>query len=171
MNKTIVLGVGNILYTDEGIGVFASEYLRANYTFEPEIDIADGATLGFKLMPYFQDYEHVIILDTISIEDKVGSLYRLPAQELLGLGMYRKTAHEVEIVEMLEICSLLEKMAEVTVWGIIPEDIETVNIGLTAPLREAFEGYITHILKELENLKIKPTKINTISLDEIISRY
>lgn len=172
MNKTILLGVGNILYKDEGVGVYAALFIEKNYTFYPPIDIADGATLGFQLMTYFQDYENVIILDTVSIEDTPGSLYRLPAQELLGLGMYRKTAHEVEIVEMLEICSLLEKMAEVTIVGIVPQDIESVAIGLTSAVETPFNAFIELILAEIKKLGITVTPQESFtSLENIILSF
>ena len=124
MKKNIIVGVGNMLFKDEGIGIYASEYIRQNYEFDDKnLEIIDGGTLGFKLMAYFQEYDNVIILDTVSIEDTAGSIYRLPSEVLLGLGNYRKTAHEVEIVEMLEIVSVLDSHANVTIMGIIPEDI------------------------------------------------
>ena len=67
-----------MLFKDEGIGIYASEYIRQNYEFDDEtLEIIDGGTLGFKLMTYFQEYDNVIILDTVSIEDEVG-IYRLP---------------------------------------------------------------------------------------------
>ena len=130
--RNIVIGVGNMLFKDEGIGIYAAEYIKQNYKFDDEeLEIIDGGTLGFKLMTYFQEYDNVIILDTVSIEDKAGEIYRLPSDVLLGLGNYRKTAHEVEIVEMLEIVSVLDSHANVTIIGIIPEDIISVEIGLT----------------------------------------
>ena len=118
-------------------------------------------------MSYFQEYDNVIILDTVSIEDKAGEIFRLPSDVLLGLGNYRKTAHEVEIIEMFEICSVLDKHAQVTILGIIPEDIEKVEIGLTKTIEERFEEYILHILKEIESLNITAKKVNNKSVKEI----
>ena len=137
--RNIVIGVGNMLFKDEGIGIYAAEYIKQNYKFDDEeLEIIDGGTLGFKLMTYFQEYDNVIILDTVSIEDKAGEIYRLPSDVLLGLGNYRKTAHEVEIVEMLEIVSVLDSHANVTIIGIIPEDIISVEIGLTQSMENRF---------------------------------
>ncbi len=99
-----------------------------------------------------------INVGTVSIEDKVGDIYRLPSDVLLGLGQYRKTAHEVEIVEMLEICSVLEKHAEVTIIGIIPEDIVSVQIGLTKTIENKFMGLINQALEDIEKLDVKVTK-------------
>ncbi|MFP4332118.1 MAG: HyaD/HybD family hydrogenase maturation endopeptidase [Campylobacterales bacterium] len=169
MKDTILIGVGNILFKDEGIGVFAAKYLEYNYDFAEGLDIIDGATLGFRLMSYFQEYKRVYIIDTISIEDTPGSIYKVPAEELMGLGTYRQTAHEVEIVEMLEICSLLESIAEVTIFGIIPKDIESVEMGLTKELEESFDKLIAEVVKEMENIGFQPSKKDGLSLEEIVT--
>ena len=167
--RNIVIGVGNMLFKDEGIGIYAAEYIKQNYKFDDEeLEIIDGGTLGFKLMTYFQEYDNVIILDTVSIEDKAGEIYRLPSDVLLGLGNYRKTAHEVEIVEMLEIVSVLDSHANVTIIGIIPEDIISVEIGLTQSMENRFEEFILNGLKEIESLGIKATKINNILIPDIV---
>ena len=166
--KNIVIGVGNLLFKDEGVGILASKYLEENYDFEGDIEIIDGGTLGFKLMTYFQEYENVIILDTVSIEDKPGEIYRLPSEVLLGLGSYRKTAHEVEIVEMLEIVSALNSHANVTILGIVPEDIMSVGIGLTKIMEDRFEEFIAHAVKEIESLDIKAKKIDNILIPDIV---
>jgi hydrogenase maturation protease len=168
-NRNIVIGVGNMLFKDEGIGIYAAEYIKQNYKFDDEsLEIIDGGTLGFKLMTYFQEYDNVIILDTVSIEDKAGEIYRLPSDVLLGLGNYRKTAHEVEIVEMLEIVSVLDSHANVTIIGIIPEDIISVEIGLTQSMENRFEEFILNSIKEIESLGIKATKIKNILIPDIV---
>ena len=167
--RNILIGVGNMLFKDEGIGIYAAEYIKQNYKFDDEeLEIIDGGTLGFKLMTYFQEYDNVIILDTVSIEDKAGEIYRLPSDVLLGLGNYRKTAHEVEIVEMLEIVSVLDSHANVTIIGIIPEDIISVEIGLTQSMENRFEEFILNSIKEIESLGIKATKINNILIPDIV---
>ena len=173
--KNVVIGVGNLLFKDEGVGLYAAKYLEENYEFDGDIEIIEGGTLGFKLMTFFQEYDNVIILDTVSIEDEVGEIFRLPSDVLLGLGNYRKTAHEVEIVEMLEICSVLDSHAEVTILGIIPEDIVTVEIGLTNKIEERFEEFILQTIKEIESIGIKAIRkknksIKTIA-HELIGSY
>ncbi|AXH12729.1 HyaD/HybD family hydrogenase maturation endopeptidase [Halarcobacter bivalviorum] len=165
--KNIVVGVGNVLFKDEGVGIYASKFLQENYEFDDSLEIIDGGTLGFKLMTYFQEYDNVIILDTVSVEDEAGSIYRLPSEVLLGMGQYRKTAHEVEIVEMLEICSVLDKHATVTILGIIPEDIESVEIGLTPKLEEKFEAFISQALQEIENIGVTIKKVDNKDLKTV----
>ncbi len=171
MKKIAVIGIGNILFKDEGVGVYAAKYLEKNFSFSPSIDIVDGGTLGFKLMGYYQTYDKVVIIDTVSIEDEPGSVYNLPSDVLMGLGSYRKTAHEVEVLEMLEICSMLEKMAEVNVIGIVPKDIESVEINLTSKIKDSFLPLINEVIKEIkkENIEVKPIK--GYSLEDIIKDY
>ncbi|WP_200763055.1 HyaD/HybD family hydrogenase maturation endopeptidase [Nitrosophilus alvini] len=172
MKNIVVVGVGNILFMDEGVGVYAAKYLRENFSFSPDIEIIDGGTLGFKLMTYYQTYDKVIILDTVSVKDEPGSVYNMPSDVLMGLGSYRQTAHEVEVVEMLEICSMLDKMAEVNIIGIIPEDIESVKIDLTEKLKKSFKPFINEVIKELEKSGVVTTKHEKETvLEEIIADY
>ncbi|QKF73337.1 [Ni-Fe] hydrogenase maturation protease [Aliarcobacter faecis] len=168
MKDTIIIGVGNMLFKDEGIGIYASEYIKQNYEFSDNLEIIDGGTLGFKLMAYFQEYKNVIILDTVSINDEAGSIFRLPSDVLLGLGKYRKTAHEVEIVEMLEIVSVLDSHANVTIIGIVPQDIQSVEIGLTKQMEEKFPLFINTALKEIEDLGFNLTKKDDLNVENIV---
>ena len=171
--RTAIVGAGTVIYQDEGVGVYAAKYIEENYTFEnDDVTMVDGGVLGFQLMVYYQEYDKVIILDTITMDDEVGSIYNLPSEELLGLGSYKQTAHEVEIIEMLEICSLLETMAEVNIVGIVPEDIETVVVGLTQKMRDNFFHLVDAGLKELDKAGIKYKKNESeVSLDSIIDSY
>lgn len=169
---TAIVGAGSIIFQDEGIGVYAQKYLSENYDFSDDVTIVDGGVLGFLLMTYYQDYDKVLILDTLTMDDEAGSIYNLPGDELLGLGSYKQTAHEVEITEMLEICSLLEKMADVNIIGIIPHDILSVNIGLSDELKLKFDDFIAVALKELDKAGVKYIKNkNEVSLETIIQSY
>lgn len=172
MQKIVILGIGNILFKDEGVGIYASKYLEENFTFSPNVEVIDGGTLGFKLMAYYQEYDKVIILDTVSIHDTPGSVYTLPADVLMGLGSYRQTAHEVEVVEMLEICSMLDKMAEVSVIGMVPKDIESVEIDLSNEVKAHFQTLIQEVIKELGKTEaaVSP-KSEAVSLVSIIDHY
>jgi len=173
LEKIAVVGAGNVLFYDEGVGIFAQRFLEENYEFSGDVTIVDGGVLGFKLMTYYQDFERVIILDTITMQgEEAGTIYSIPAEKLLGLGSYKQNAHEVEIVEMLEICSLLENMADVKIVGIVPEDIIEVKTDLTPRLKANFSNFVDTAIKELENLGITCTKKqDQKTLEEIIELY
>jgi len=170
--KIAIVGAGTIIFQDEGVGVYAQKYIDKNYEFEDDVTLVDGGVLGFQLMTYYQDYDKVLILDTITMEDEIGSIYNLPANEMLGLGSYKQTAHEVEIVEMLEICSMLEKMADVNIIGIIPQDIISVNIGLSDKMKERFSQFVDAAMAELEKAGVKyKIKDEEFPLEDIILSY
>jgi len=172
VKSIVIVGIGNILFQDEGIGCYAGRYLEENYDFSQPVEIIDGGTLGFKLMTYYQSHDRVIIIDTVSIDDVPGSVHNLPADALMALGAQRQTAHEVEVVEMLEICSLLDRMAEVSVVGMVPEDIVSVNIGVTQTVKRAFPSLIAEMINELRAAGVGVTpKAEQMSLDAIIDAY
>ncbi|NOQ29586.1 MAG: hydrogenase maturation protease [Helicobacteraceae bacterium] len=168
MSKNIIIGIGNILFCDDGIGVFAAHYLEKNYSFEPAIDILDGGTIGIGLMRYFEEYDSVLLLDTISLASDVGSIYTLPSSELLDLPNYKNTAHEVEVVDMLQSSILLDKCAEVSVYGVVPSDIVTMQIGLSSKLEQYFELYIATIIDYIKKLNIEVRKTGNYSLQQVI---
>jgi len=170
MKKIAVIGVGNLLFCDDGIGIIAAEYLRQNFSFEPEVKIVDGGTLGFGLYGYFAEYDNVLILDTLSMDDEAGAIYKIPSKELLRLGGYKKTAHEVEVVQMLEICELHETKAEVTLIGIVAKDVSSTKIGLSEVVQSRFEFLIQTVVKELKNLGIEAVKKETLDFDAIVNK-
>jgi hydrogenase maturation protease len=173
LDKIAVVGAGNVLFYDEGVGIFAQRFLEENYNFSNNVTIVDGGVLGFQLMTYYQDYDKVLILDTITMHnEEPGTIYSIPAQELLGLGSYKQNAHEVEIVEMLEICSLLDKMADVKIIGIVPKDIIEVKTDLTPRLKANFDNFIDTAINELKNMGVEVSKKDkTKTLEEIIELY
>lgn len=171
MAKNIIIGVGNLLFKDDGVGIFAVSYLKKNFSFKPELELLDGGTLGFGLMDYFVDYDNVIVIDTISVDDEAGSLYQLPSDELLGGRPYKNTAHEVEVVQMLQSCELYDKKADVVIFGVVPKDIKSVGIGLSDELSDKFDILIEAIIKKIQELGIKVTKKASVGLEEIIKEF
>lgn len=170
--KTIALiGVGNILFKDDGFGVYAAKYLETNYCFNPPIDIIDGGTLGINLVQYFLSYERVILLDTLSMDDAPGTIYNLPSDVLIGLGNTRKTVHEVEVTQMLELGEMSGQMGKVSIVGIIPEDIISIEIGLSRCVQEALLPFVKAVLVDLQQYGVQvsaqetPRKIEMIIED------
>lgn len=171
--KVALIGSGNAFFKDEGIGLYAAKYLKENFTFEPPLDIVDGGTLGFRLMPLLQEYEHVLIANTSSHDDKeTGSVEVLSGEELIAAQGVKKTANEVEITEMLQICSMAPYCAQTTIVSIVPEDILSVNVDLTPTLRTHWHSYIDIILKELQKCGIRTVpNASVMPLDEILEQF
>ena len=174
MNKKIaIIGSGNSFFKDEGIGLYAVKYLKENYVFTPEIEFVDGGTLGFLLMPLLQEFDEVIIVNTASEDGlKIGNISVKNCEEFLDGTLIKKTANEVEIAEMLQICSMAEHMANTTLISITPEDIISVEVGLSEVLKSVWSEYITTILDVLKEREIEVSKSkNSLSLEEILYTF
>jgi len=172
MKNLAILGVGNILEKDDGIAIYATKYLEQNYHFEPSIDIVNGGVEGINLLNMFMEYPHILILDAIEIDDKPGSIYHIPSQELTGYGLNSGGAHEIGVLQCFDILELMGKeIPKSSVLGIIPKEID-VHIGLSSTMQEIFDTYISNVLKILKDLDIKIEKNNSIvSLQEIIEEF
>ena len=174
MNKKVALiGSGNVFFKDEGIGLYGAKYLKENYDFSSSIDIVDGGTLGFKLMPLLQEYDEVIIINTESDETKeVGQISIKTTDEFLDGALIKKTANEVEIAEMLQICSMTENMAQTTVISIVPEDIIAVEVSIIDTLMKIWPIYIDTVIEKLKSLGITAIKKEKyLSLQQILDIF
>ena len=67
-----VLGLGNILLTDEGVGVHAVNAIKKKYAFSPEIEIIDGGVMGLDLLPIFQTQDKILIIDAVDFKKAPG---------------------------------------------------------------------------------------------------
>ncbi len=173
MKKCAIVGIGNIMFCDDGLGVYAAEFIRRNFIIPPKFDIFDGGTLGFGMMTLFQEYETIVILSTTS-EGESGDLFHFSKEELLAQGTVRQSANEVEVAQMLEICSILEddEMAQIEIVAMHPGDIVPVETSLTPIVKEAFPLMIEKTLEvlRLHQIDLRPRKTH-ISLDAIIEDY
>jgi len=171
--KIALIGSGNAFFKDEGIGLYAAKYLKENYIFTPYIEIVDGGTLGFKLMPLLLDFDEVIIINTASDDTKeAGEITIKSGDEFLEGDKIKKTANEVEIAEMLQICSMSGDVAQTTIISIVPQDIISVDVSLTPTIREYWQEYIDRLLDQISSLGVKiRSKESYIDLDEILDIF
>lgn len=170
--STVVLGVGNVLEEDDGIGIYACAYLNANYTFTPDIEIINGGVEGINLLNLFMENDRIIILDTINLDDEAGSIYNIPSYELSGYGLNSGGAHEVGVMQCLDMIELMgHPLPESNVIGIIPKSI-TFNMGLSDELSEHFDTYINTVINYLKTLNISSKQNeNQKSLVEITEEF
>jgi hydrogenase maturation protease len=164
-----VVGMGNILYRDEGIGVYAARYLQAAYRFSPDVHVVDGATLGFGLMDLFEKGSKIIVLDALMTEAPPGTMYRLSRAQLSSLGpSMQPTAHEVEPLELLKLAEVLGEPPDMVLMGIVPADAQTMAVGLTPELGAAFLSYVDAVVNELRAGGVKAEPVEQLSLDDVV---
>jgi len=170
MSKKIALiGMGNIMFHDEGLGTYLAKYLEINYEIPVNLEIVDGGLLGFSLMTYYQEYDKVLIVGINSKKGVPGDISRYSGEEMMAMGATRQTANEVELTMMLEICSFHEEMGEVELVTMIPEDIIDVCNGLTDTILQKIPELLdTTLLALQEEGIVLRSKEKTVSFDEII---
>jgi hydrogenase maturation protease len=167
--KISVVGVGNILYQDEGVGVYAARGLQQAYRFTPEIEVADGAALGFSLMDFFEDSSTVIVLDALLADARPGAVYRLATEQLLELGSgVSSTAHEVDPILLLRRAYALGQAPQMVLLGIVPENASQMAVGLTPALASAFPRFVDAALAELGVWGVRAERVEDLSLDDVI---
>jgi len=148
----MILGIGCILYRDEGFGVHVVERLNRCYRFADNVSVVDGGVLGVNLLGYLSSADRLIVVDCVRNEGKPGDLYRLEHHQLPERIRAKNSLHQVDFLEALTLCQALEKVPETVVIGVEPEDIETLSIELTPTLEARVEPVIELVLEELSRL-------------------
>lgn len=147
--RILVLGVGNILYTDEGVGVRCVEKLEREYDFSDNVTLLDGGTLGMRLMDSLLNCDQAIILDAVLGGEAPGTIYRCTGEDLRKSVAFRDSMHQTDLVDTLIYCDLLGNKPEAVVIGIEPFDYHTMSVEISAGLQERLEEMAGFALKEI----------------------
>jgi hydrogenase maturation protease len=152
----MVLGIGNILFSDEGVGIRVVETLQERYSFPPHVSVKDGGTLGIHLLGTISNVDHLIVVDVIRNGDRPGSLYRLAGDAVPRRILSKTSLHDVDFLEALTLCQALDRVPETTILGVEPADIESLSIELTPLVQEKVNSLIAMVLEELELFGVRP---------------
>ena len=136
MERILVLGVGNILYTDEGIGVRAMELARERWDFPENVTLLDGGTLGMGLMAALTSCDIVFVLDAVLGGGEAGAIYRLTVLDLRRSLSFRDSMHQTDLADTLIFCELIGKRPEAVVLGMEPEDYMSMGTELSPTARK-----------------------------------
>jgi len=172
--KIALIGIGNIMFHDEGMGAYLVKYIEENYEIPDNLAVIEGGTLGFSLMTYYQEYDKIIVVGTGSKEGAVGTISSENAEEVMSNNSAtRKTANEVEITMMIEICSFHEEMGEVQLITMVPEDIIEVKNGLTDNVLSHMPKLVDATLEELKRsgIFLEKKKGEEVSFHSIVDAY
>ncbi|MFC1835267.1 HyaD/HybD family hydrogenase maturation endopeptidase [Thermodesulfobacteriota bacterium] len=155
----IVLGVGNILLKDEGVGVKTVEELGRRYDFPDRVELVDGGTQGLWLMSTIQRADHLIVVDAVLGKGEPGTIYRLERDDLPKGLRAKQSAHDSDLLESLNLCAMIDQAPKsVVVVGVEPEDIQPFGVEMTETVASKVGDLIDEVLKELRNLGVTPEK-------------
>lgn len=123
--RIIVLGLGNRLRRDEGLGVCAAQRLYERYMLPDTVQVVDGGTLGLDLLCYLEDADQILILDAALTEGPPGTLLRLADEDVPSFFGIRASPHEVGLADLLAVTKLRGTTPRhVIVLGMQPEALE-----------------------------------------------
>ena len=150
VTKIMVLGVGNELLSDEGIGVHIAKELRT-VDLPDNVEVIEGGTDGFGLINLIIEADRLIVIDCLKGGSEPGTLYKFDIKDAPGSpDMFKTSVHQISILEVINLSGLIGKTPVTTVIGVEPKSIST-GMDLTPEIREKIPRVIELIKEEIEN--------------------
>ncbi len=171
----IILGIGNTLLQDEGIGIHLLDYIQKAYPhWEQQFDIQliDGGTLSFDLLTLICSTQKLIILDAIRLNQPAGSVYCLQDQSMdQFLAQPGKSVHEVSLQDLFDMSRLTEQLPEQrALIGIEPKTIDWGS-QLTSDVNQSLSEAGNKVKQVLEQWGVIDTPVQSLKADRICSTY
>jgi len=143
--ELLILGIGNILWADEGFGVRCVEALNAAYQFGNDVVLMDGGTQGLYLLPYLEDARRLIVFDAVDYGRQPGEMVIAQDDEVPRfMGVKKMSLHQTGFQEVIACASLAGKLPESMVLiGVQPEQLEDYG----GSLRDSVKEQIPHALE------------------------
>ena len=150
-NKIVVIGVGNLLLMDEGIGIHVINELE-KHKLPENVDIYDGGTGGFKLIDLMHEAKRVIFIDAVETGKAPGTITTFTSKDVRSIYPKKKySLHDTDLLEVIKMAELLDNPPEIEIVGVQPK---TINYGITPSkeLRDAMPNIINTILCKIEEV-------------------
>lgn len=145
----LILGVGNILLKDEGVGVHVVKRLQ-EMNLPPDVEVLDGGTAGFALLDQIEGRKKVIVVDTVKGGHPPGTLYRMTARDLEEQAKSRLSVHDIGLTDLLILADLFKiEKPEMVVIGVEPRDMESAGLELSPEVEQKIPKVVQCVLKEI----------------------
>jgi hydrogenase maturation protease len=149
--SVLVLGIGNLVMSDDAVGVMVAQRLQQRYRFADNVEIMDGGTLGLDLLPKLENITNLIMVDAVETGKKAGTCVRLSGQELPIALQTKVSPHQMGLKDLLAVSELMgHSPKEMILIGVQPGSIE-MEVGLTEEVEAQLETLISNVLIELIN--------------------
>lgn len=132
-----VIGVGNILLCDEGIGVHVVRELSRRGEM-PGVEFVDGGVAGATLLNLVEGEERVVLVDAVDAPFPPGTVVRMTPEDLAVHSAPAWSLHDLNLADTLGMMRLRETLPEMILFGVVPADIETYSLELSEPLAARF---------------------------------
>lgn len=147
--SVLVLGIGNLVMGDDGVGVMVAQQLQQGYRFPDNVEIMDGGTLGLDLLPKLENISNLLMIDAVETGQRAGTCVRLCGEELPVALETKLSPHQMGLKDLLAVSALMgHSPKEMVLIGVQPGSIE-MEVGLTAEVEAQFETLVSNVLAEL----------------------
>lgn len=147
--RIVILGIGNTICCDEGVGVHAAEALRAAYELPDHVQVIDGGTAGMELLDPLADADLLLVLDAVKAPQPPGSLLVLAGTEVPVFFRSKLSPHQVSICDVLaglEFCGQAPR--DLLLVGVVPESLE-LGLSLTPTVAAALPAMVATAVAQL----------------------
>lgn len=150
--RLLVLGLGNVLLEDDGVGSATIALLRDRFDPPAGVRVFDGGTLGLSLLPYLQMSDAVILVDAVKADDVPGTPVRLDGDDVGPAVATRLSPHQVGVADLLDGARWLDRYpTRVVLVGIVPQSME-LSVGLTPVVHASLDALVEQVVAEAEAL-------------------
>lgn len=147
--RIVVVGIGNLIRTDDGLGVHAIERLRHDPRVPAGVTLIDGGTYGIELLAYISDSTHLLLIDAIDVGERPGTIIRMANEELRGLPC-AASVHQVGLADLLATLPLVSTAERETVLlGVVPASTDW-GASLSPEVETALADLIDEVVKQLD---------------------
>jgi hydrogenase maturation protease len=157
--SVLVLGIGNLVMGDDGVGVMVAQQLLLRYRFSGNVEVVDGGTLGLDLLPKLENITNLIMIDAVETGGAAGTCIRLSGDDLPIALQTKVSPHQMGLKDLLAVSELMgHSPREMVLIGIQPGSIE-MELGLTPIVKAQLETLIANVIIELDNIGITSTVV------------
>ena len=149
LKPILILGIGNILLKDEGVGVHTIRKMM-DMDLPSDIELMDGGTMGMNLLFYIEGRKKVIVIDTIIAGEPPGTIYRFTDENLAYNKPMLRSAHGVDFTDVIKTSKMLgTKPDDIVFIGIEPESLDE-GLEMTPTIEKRVPTLIKMVMRELE---------------------
>jgi hydrogenase maturation protease len=158
MANILILGIGNVLWADEGFGVRCVETLADRYAFPPNVRLLDGGTQGLYLLPFMEEADALIVFDAVDYGLPPGTLKRVENDEVPAfMGAKKMSLHQTGFQDVIATAQLMGYCpAQMLLIGCQPVELEDYGGGLRPAVAAQIDPAIAVALEKLADWGIQP---------------
>jgi len=155
MSRTLIVGIGNYIMTDDAAGIHAVNALKESYTFPEGVELIDGGTKGVELLPFLEDCRRLMLIDAVDFREPPGTIRIIEGDEMKAFLDLKFSVHQIGIPDMLFALEFKGiKPPEMCLVGIQPASLE-MGTEMTESISAAFGGLLETTLSRLKEWGIE----------------